>query len=364
MTTNSTIAAPATPSQGFDRDPHLDLLRAGCIAVVVLWHWVFTTIDWQADGPHVGNPIPHLPHGWALTWLVQPMPLFFMVGGHLHRRSLDRWNGPADGWIRRRLAALLGPVGPLVAGFAVTLAAIHQFLPGRGLERALVLVISPLWFLAVYAVCAAMAPLCLAAHRRHVAIVPLALGGSSLALDAVRFSDGTRWWSLLSMLTVWGLVHHLGLVAWGAVTSGRARCRLAAGAGFALLAVAVVAGPYAAEMVGVQGKPSNFSPATAVIVLLAVAHLGLAGLAGPSARRLLDRSPRLAHATAAINRSAMPIFAWHLPAWGIAFALLVAVGFPIPAEPTALWWMTRPIWLVLPAAVLFAGRRLTGHPDG
>jgi hypothetical protein len=68
LTTNATPAVPA------ERDLLLDLVRTGALAVVVLWHWVFTSVRWADDGPHVGNPVASTPGLWLLTWVLQVMP--------------------------------------------------------------------------------------------------------------------------------------------------------------------------------------------------------------------------------------------------------------------------------------------------
>jgi hypothetical protein len=53
-----------------DRDLVLDLVRAAALAVVVLWHWVFSTVAFFPDGPVVGNPVGVTPGLWVLTWIM------------------------------------------------------------------------------------------------------------------------------------------------------------------------------------------------------------------------------------------------------------------------------------------------------
>jgi hypothetical protein len=57
------------------------------------------------------------------------------------------------------------------------------------------------------------------------------------------------------------------------------------------------------------------------------------------------------------------VFVWHLPVWAAVFIALRAVPFPIPSSPTALWWLTRPVWLALPLVILVrvAGLRLSSR---
>ncbi len=82
-------ARPATAS-GDERDRYVDFIRAFSLLVVVAWHWVFTIIVWEDDGPHASNPIGFTTGLWLATWLFQVMPLFFYVGGYGHLRSWQR----------------------------------------------------------------------------------------------------------------------------------------------------------------------------------------------------------------------------------------------------------------------------------
>jgi peptidoglycan/LPS O-acetylase OafA/YrhL len=363
MTTARPTTASPTPSRVTTnaRDRHLDALRAGCIAVVVLWHWVFTIVDWRGDGPHVGNPVPLMPLGWLLTWFIQPMPLFFLLGGYLHRRSLERSGSPST-WVVRRLRALILPALPLLGLFAAALVAVGTWAPGHGYERGLWLLVSPLWFLAVYIVCVTIAPLGCAAHRRHPLLAPLFLAAAAVALDAARFSGDAGWWSWLSMIAVWALVHQLGIALWGPATRSRRIAGLAAAGGYLIIAVAVAVGPYAPEMVGVPGKPSNFSPATLVIAALAIAHLGVAALVRSTIVALLERRPAVARGVEWLNSRSMRILVWHLPLWAMAWAVLAAIRFPVPADATGLWWFTRPVWLLVPGVLLVAVLRDRQRP--
>jgi len=48
----------------------------------------------------------------------------------------------------------------------------------------------------------------------------------------------------------------------------------------------------------------------------------------------------------------MTLYLWHLTAMVALYGLVLAVGGPLPAPGTGLLWATRPVWLVLLAAVL------------
>ena len=73
-TSSSRLSSTANGSP--TRDVYIDFLRAFSLLVVVAWHWVFTIIIWQDDGPHATSPIGFTTGLWTATWLLQVMPLF------------------------------------------------------------------------------------------------------------------------------------------------------------------------------------------------------------------------------------------------------------------------------------------------
>ena len=93
---------PVEPAVAVGRDELIDIVRAGALGVVVVYHWVFTVVRWHADGPHASNPIGSTRGLWLATWVLQVMPLFFVVGGAVHAKATDR----GSAFVRRRLGRL------------------------------------------------------------------------------------------------------------------------------------------------------------------------------------------------------------------------------------------------------------------
>jgi hypothetical protein len=60
----------------------------------------------------------------------------------------------------------------------------------------------------------------------------------------------------------------------------------------------------------------------------------------------------------------MPVFIWHMTALVVFLWLYERAGFTLSSEPTAAWWLTRPVWIIGPGLVLavilgtLAGSRL------
>ena len=96
---------------------------------------------------------------------------------------------------------------------------------------------------------------------------------------------------------------------------------------------------------------SNMLPTTPPILLVGLLQLGLVLVAHRPLTRLLDRE-RWWRPVGALNAVAMPVYLGHMVA---ALVLVVAVdriAGPLSAEPDAVWWWSRPIWLAAVLVVL------------
>jgi hypothetical protein len=343
-----------TQSVTTKRDHYVDLLRAGSLLVVVIWHWVFSVIVWRPDGPHASNPIATTSGLWALTWVLQVMPVFFWVGGFVHLttwESVERSGGGYLAFLRRRLGRLLGPtVVCLAAVVALRLAAGALFPEVGWVTRGLVLMVSPLWFLGVYVVMVALAPLTIRAHRAGGEIVLVVLAGVACLVDVARFRYDVEGVELVNLVVVWSLAHQFGYFYDRLVAAPRriGWC-LALGGLFGLLGLTNM-GLYPRSMVGVPGEAiSNMAPPTLCIVALTVLQVGLALLVRPAALRLLEAGGRFRRLVAWAGANAMTVFLWHLAGYALAYGLLRLAGWEAPQSTTLGWWAQRPLWALAPA---------------
>lgn len=335
------------------RDGYVDLLRAVSLLVVVAWHWVFSVIVWRPDGPHASNPIGTTHGLWALTWILQVMPVFFWVGGFVHRHtweSVERVGGGYGDFLRRRLGRLLPPAAVCLGVVAALRLAAGLVVPDVGwVTRGLVLMVSPLWFLGVYVVMVAATPLAVRAHRAGGEVVLVVLAGVATMVDLARFRFGVEGVELANLVVVWGLAHQLGFFYDRLVAAPRrVGWSLFLGGLFALMALTNM-GLYPRSMVGVPGEAiSNMGPPTLCIVALTVLQVGLATLIRPAALRWMGRDgARRFVAWAGAN--AMTIFLWHLAGYAVAYGLLRLVGVDAPQSTTWSWWAQRPLWALAPA---------------
>ncbi|HVM10614.1 MAG TPA: acyltransferase [Acidimicrobiales bacterium] len=352
----STVAAPTptsiatqTPTPTTARDRFVDLLRAGSLMVVVAWHWVFTVVIWKFDGPHASNPLGSTRGLWLLTWLFQVMPLFFFVGGFVHSRT---WTpGRYGSFLRKRLGRLVVPAAAAIAAVGAGGLLANELLDSPPwLPRAVILILSPLWFLGVYVLLVFATPIAAAAHRRFGELAVVALAGAAAVVDVLRFRFETPYASVLAWIVVWGFAHQFGFHYERLVAAPRrfAWCLVLGGA-YALGALTNM-GHYPKSMVGVPGEAiSNMAPPTVCIVALCALQVGVALLIRDAALRALDR-PRVSRVVGWVSENSMPLYLWHGVGLGIAYGTLRFVaGITVPEETTSAWWLQRPLWILAPA---------------
>lgn len=357
-------AAPAG-----ERDAYVDWLRAFSLLVVVVWHWAFTLLYWADDGPRATSPLGFLAGFWVLTWLLQVMPLFFYIGGYAHLRAWERARARGVGigrFVARRLRQLAVPGAALLLTWVVLGTLVGWYFDLAWMGRAVLLVVSPLWFLAVYLMLVALLPAALWLHRRYGSLVLVWLGGAAMVVDVLRFRYGVPGIGWLNMVLVWGLAHQAGFFYREAVAAPRRTDWALLWAGLFGLCGLVFSGLYPGSMVGVPGERfSNLAPPTFVIVALLLFQVGVVELLRPWMERALRR-PRWAAANRTVNRFALPLYLFHTTGMALSLFVFWVLGWYTvedrPADITLTWWLTRPLAIAgpllftLPVIFLF-GRR-------
>lgn len=173
------------------RDRCVDALRALAILGVVLGHWLVTALTTAEGGLSSTSPLARMPWLAPVSWVFQTLAVFFLVGGHVAAQGYAsaRARGvPYRIWVGQRLGRLFRPVAAVLTLWGV--ASAGMLLGGVApdtLHTLLRLVLSPLWFLLVFAVLTAATPL---VARLHPA-VPLAVVAG---VDVWRFGFGGPGW--------------------------------------------------------------------------------------------------------------------------------------------------------------------------
>jgi hypothetical protein len=184
-----------------DRDRVADALRAGSLAVVMVGHWLMADVS---PGGRVGNALTSAVALQPLTWVLQVMPLFFLVGGVAHgyalqsarRRGLTGTGG-YGAFVGTRAQRLLRRTLVLIAVWVMVGLLVRAVGADGGAEGPLIvtglrLVTQPLWFVGIYLGVAVLAPAMFAAHRRWRGWVVAVLVGAAVTVDLLRFAGIRR----------------------------------------------------------------------------------------------------------------------------------------------------------------------------
>jgi hypothetical protein len=352
----------ATPRS---RDRAIDALRAVAILGVVAGHWLVMALTAGPDGAlGVTSPLLHLPGLAPASWVLQMLGLFFLVGGYASARSLERArsNGASYGaWLRGRLLRLGRPVLAVTAalGAALPLLALAG-VPAGTLRTTAVLVVQPLWFVAIYGVVTALTGAAVALERRLGPGAALAAAAVVAAGDLARYGPWQDavpgWLGLVNILPGWSFAYLLG-VAWAGGRISRRGAALLAAAGGALGLLLVLRFGYPVSMVGVPGAGRvNSHPPSLLVPALAALQSGIAILVRDRLAALLRR-PSLWAAVALVNLAAMTIFCWHQIALmslsGMAQAFAPGAVPGLHDAPDSLGWLAQRIaWFPAYVAVL------------
>ncbi|MFI6155905.1 acyltransferase [Kitasatospora sp. NPDC051170] len=359
------------------RDRALDGLRAIALLAVPIGHWMLGGLTLSPDGAlHNASPLSSLGFFAPISWGLQLLGVFFLVGGHSSVRSLERAHEKGisyGGWLRARTVRLLRPVLGVAAVWAVLVPLLPALgVPGDTVHTGATLVVQPLWYIGVYLALTAITPLCTALGRR--------LGGWSAALlmavvavvDLLRYGPWAEampsWVGLLNLLPGWLFGYQLG-VLWAQGRLGRRGARVLLLGGGLLFAVLLTVFHYPASMVGVPGaERTNSHPPSLLVLALASVQCGAAVLLRERLGRLLAARPLLWLPVVAVNLSAMTIFCWHQSAM-LAVAVPGAAGLGavpgLTTAPDSLGWVAgRLALLPLLAAALVAIGWFTRRFDG
>ena len=337
------------------RNRVVDTWRVIALAAVVFGHWLAASIWVTPEGDRVvGNTLEWIPYAGWVTWIIQVMPVFFFVGGYANHRAFARHSSDRRSWLTLRFRRLATPAVPVIVVWTVLAFVLRNWVDADLVYAGVLNATIPLWFLAVYLMLIAIAPL---THRwweawglwSVVGFVVLSIGVD--VLYRVAEVPGIGW---VNLVFVWGAIHQLGY--WWAsredtddVLAPGLALLLSLGA-VAALVVVTGAGWYPVAMITIPGGgPQNVTPPTTAMILLGAAQAGIILATRGPVRRWAHRRGSW-RAVVAVSGFIMTIYVWHLTALSlvIAIGLFTFDGVAFSIEPgTAAWWVTRPLFYVV-----------------
>jgi fucose 4-O-acetylase-like acetyltransferase len=352
------------------RDRYIDFLRAASILAVVIGHW-FISVIWWRDGV-IGSvsAIGKTSWLWIATWFLQVIPLFFFVGGFSNlvshrshrRRGLSTWT-----FIRSRGERLLRPSLVFVGVWAVVQLVLHLADAGgdgwlRGVRPpGATIPFGPLWFLAVYLIVVLASPITIRLHDRFGLAVPTAMLAGAVVVDVLRFGFDLPEVGRANVWLVFLFLHQLGYLHADGRLTALPRQAFVAMAAVGLGAMLLMTnlnriwpdvGIYPKSLLGTDvGTVTNTNPPTLMMAAMGVWSIGGAMLLRPALSRWLRR-PRAWTAVITVNTVVMTLFLWHMTAFLLAVLVLWPLGLGQQGDTTASWWLERPLWELVPAALL------------
>ncbi|HZU93237.1 MAG TPA: acyltransferase family protein, partial [Microbacterium sp.] len=203
-------AAPRTSS----RDGGVDLVRAVCVVGVVLLHAIMVGVTVGDAGPVFANASDGAWWIVQVSWLLQVMPLFFVIGGFSGsialRRSRER-GGDGIRFTAERLHRLLRPALVTVSVVGILLAVLERCgVPAELVATAGYRFGQPLWFLGVFLLCQALLPVMLRLHERHPLVTVSMLAGAAVLVDGVRAATGAGGVGFANLVFVWLVLQQVG----------------------------------------------------------------------------------------------------------------------------------------------------------
>ena len=342
------------------RDRFMDLLRLGSLLVIVAGHWL--GIVPSVHGGVIAGVMLYDqdPRYWPVTWLFDMVPLFFFVGGFANAISYRRLrdSGRASEFRSRRLLRLLMPtlvfIGVwLVIEAGLTILDVGGTGPLRGMRWGFMTPFAPQWFLGVYLVIVLLVPWTLRLHEKVGLLVPAAMGASVVAVDLLAFGLHHPRLLGINIVLVWLLPNQLGyFYADGRLQTVPARLWAGLAVGLLILLTVLTSLPwYGRNLLDNGITIIGITAPTVPFLVLSMLAIAVVMAARNRLGQFLE-APTASAAVARLTPFAMTIFLWHMTSYFVAVVLLAAIPIPFPSGPDVTWWLERPLFLLLPAALL------------
>ncbi|MBT8408567.1 MAG: acyltransferase [Alphaproteobacteria bacterium] len=347
-------AAELTPAY---RNRSADFFRAAAITIVVVGHWIVSVPRYVDGGLQFTELLVEQPSIQYVTWLVQVMPIFFLVGGYSNAASWASAQSDSEkrqAWQFSRLKRLLMPITPLIlvwTAFAA-IAGMLEFDPDliRLASRSALI---PVWFLAVYIMVSVAVPVSQAAWERFgLWSIAFLVCGAAL-IDYAGFGASHGWARWINYAFVWLGMHQLGYW-WHRGIETKLGPLVLLGLGLVSLYTLIWVLDYPISMISVPDEEiSNSRPPTFAMLAIGFIQAGVILLLTGRVAKWLE-IPRPWAVVILVSQRIMTVYLWHLTALLILVGVsILAGGLGLKMTPgSAEWWLTRPLWLGAMALVL------------
>ncbi len=340
------------------RNRYVDFLRAASIITVIFGHWLVVAPHLDQGELILPDILSIVPWTQWATWLLQVMPIFFIVGGFSNAISWKSALKRGDGyniWLSSRLRRLITPVLPVLVIWGILGLIANLFQADKSiLQAASSFALLPAWFLVIYIIVVSLVPIVYRAWEKLKLGSFWLLVAFAILIDIAVFAAGWKNLGWVNYIFIWLAVHQLGFAWQEKYISGAKKALPWAIGGFVALTALVIFGPYPIAMVSVQGEEiSNTLPPNLTMLALGVFQGGLLLSLEKPVRKWLDKK-KVWTATVLINGMIMTLFLWHVSVLILIVGLALAFGGKVLeiAPGSSAWYLTRPIWILILSIVL------------
>jgi len=342
------------------RNRFVDFLRILSILFVIIGHWLLVTAVYSDSGFWGTDVLSVRPDTHWLTWILQIMPVFFIVGGYANSvswKTHSKNGGKYKDWFILRLRRLVWPTFPLILVWVVFTIITQAIGVAPDLIKVGALIaLQPVWFLVVYLVIVIFTPLALKAWEKLGIWSFWILSLASVIIDVLRYRHGLDDLGWINYLLIWLAVHQLGIAWQDGWFKDQGRRAFMAITGFLVLTALVSFGPYPFSMVNIPGaKIGNLFPPNISMLALAAFQGGTLLLLENRVNVWLSKEKPWA-VIVLLSGVTMTMYLWHVTVNALVIGaayLLGGVGLKMEIGGL-IWWLAKLIWIPLLFIVLFA----------
>ena len=141
------------------------------------------------------------------------LPIFFYIGAYVHLKSWERASARGERiwhFALRQAKSLAIPSAALLVTWVILGVIVGAVFDLTWMGQAVLMVLSPLWFVFTYLFFVCMMPITVWLHRRYDALVLVFLAGFAVIIDILRFRYQLPGFEWLNMVFVWGFAFQLG----------------------------------------------------------------------------------------------------------------------------------------------------------
>lgn len=331
------------------RNLAIDFYRTIAMLAVAFGHWMAITIAIDSKGDLIaGNALEFNESLSWMSWILQVMPLFFIVGGFSSAISLDshRKKGLTNQeWVFHRLKRMIYPTVALANFWLLAIGLSFLLAPQPIFELVVLGSLAsaiPLWFLANYMIDTAVAPYTLNWYRANPKKFFISIFSTFIIIDILNIA-GVPYVNNINWVLGWMIFQIIGF-AWkdNALPSLNNIKKIVFVSGISVVSM-VAFGPWPMAMVhfpGVEFSPTR--PPSLALMLFGITYGFLAIIFSAPLNKIIKSSTENIRVIMLANSFSMSVYLWHMTAAVLTGLLFYTMDWlPNYSVGSQEWWAMK-----------------------